>query len=176
MAAPADHRRPRVHVRNEAQAAARRVHGAPEDGESDQGYAGFVTRTVAFATDAAIINVVALGVGVVVALVFSVLPESAQFRKVTVAVGGAALFVWAVGYFTAFWATTGQTPGNRVMRIRVTRVDGTQLRLRQAAIRVVGIVLAAIPLCAGFVPILVTDRRRGLQDYLAGSVVRELDP
>jgi len=176
MAAHADDRRARALARTDAQAAARRVHGVPDDEPTDHGYAGFVTRTVAFATDAAIINLVALGVGVVVALVFSVFPESAHFRKVTVAIGGAVFFVWVIGYFSAFWATTGQTPGNRIMRIRVTRADGTPLRFRRAAIRVVGIVLAAIPLFAGFIPILVTDRRRGLQDYLAGSVVRELDP
>jgi hypothetical protein len=28
-----------------------------------------------------------------------------------------------------------------------------------------------IPLCAGFVPILLNDRRRGLHDWLAGPVV-----
>jgi uncharacterized RDD family membrane protein YckC len=176
MAAPADHRRARVHVRTDAQAAARRVHGAPEEEAVDQGYAGFATRTLAFAADAAIIDGVAIAVGVVVALVLSVLPESEHHRTLAVAIGGGAFFVWAIGYFTAFWATTGQTPGNRMMRIRVTRVDGTPLRPRHAAVRVVGIVLAALPLFAGFVPILVTDRRRGLQDYLAGSVVRELDP
>ena len=32
-------------------------------------------------------------------------------------------------------------------------------------------VLAAIPLCAGFLLILVDDRRRGLQDVLARTVV-----
>src|SRR5690349_18023746 len=145
MAAPAHHRHARVPVRNEAQAAARRVHGAADDEAVDQGYAGFVTRTIAFATDAAIINAVAIGVGVVVALVFSVLPESAHFRKITVAVGGVAFFVWVIGYFVAFWTTTGQTPGNRMMRIRVTRADGSPLRLRHAVVRLVGIVLAAIP-------------------------------
>ena len=38
--------------------------------------------------------------------------------------------------------------------------------------RLVGMVLAAIPLCAGFLLILVDDRRRGLQDVLARTVVR----
>lgn len=176
MAAVPDHRRARVPVRSEAQAAARRVHGAPEEEAVDQGYAGFVTRTIAFAADAAIINAVAIAVGVVVALVFSVLPESADFRKLTVAFGGVVFFVWVMGYFIAFWTTTGQTPGNRIMHIRVTRTDGSPLRPRHAVVRLVGIVLAAIPLCAGFIPILVSDRRRGLQDFLAGTVVCQLDP
>jgi uncharacterized RDD family membrane protein YckC len=131
---------------------------------------------VAFAADAAIIDAVAIAVGVVVALVLSVLPESEHHRTLAVAIGGGAFFVWVVGYFIAFWTTTGQTPGNRAMRIRVTRVDGRPLRFGHAAVRLVGIVLAALPLFAGYVPILLTDRRRGLQDYLAGTVVRQLDP
>ena len=175
MAAPADHRRARVQVRTDAQAAARRVHGTAEDESAESGYAGFATRTVAFAIDAAIINAVAIGVGVVVTLVFSVLPESADFRSLTVAIGGAVFFAWVIGYFTAFWTTTGQTPGNRVMLIRVTRTDGSPLKPRHAVVRLFGIFLAAVPLCAGFVPILVTARRRGLQDFLAGTVVCQLD-
>jgi hypothetical protein len=38
-------------------------------------------------------------------------------------------------------------------------------------VRVVGVVLAALPLFAGFVPVLFTDRRRGLADWLADTVV-----
>ena len=35
------------------------------------------------------------------------------------AVGGAAAIAWGIGYFTFFWSTTGQTPGNRVLSIEV---------------------------------------------------------
>jgi len=38
-------------------------------------------------------------------------------------------------------------------------------------VRLVGVVLATIPLFAGFLPILFTDRRRGLADWLADTVV-----
>ena len=49
--------------------------------------------------------------------------------------------------------------------------DGGPVRLRSAVVRVAGMVLAAIPLCAGFLLILIDDRRRGLQDRLARTVV-----
>ena len=81
---------------------------------------------------------------------------------------------WSVGYFVTFWSTTGQTPGSRLMRITVrTADDGGVLGPRRAALRFAGLVLAAIPLGAGFVPILFDERRRGLQDMLAGTVVVE---
>ena len=84
--------------------------------------------------------------------------------------------VWAVAYFVTFWSTTGQTPGNRLLRIKVVRArDGGVPRPRQSLIRFVGLTLAAIPLGAGFLPILFDDRRRGLQDMLARTVVISAD-
>jgi uncharacterized RDD family membrane protein YckC len=37
--------------------------------------------------------------------------------------------------------------------------------------RLVGLVLAIVPMFAGFVPVLFDDRRRGLADFIAGTVV-----
>jgi uncharacterized RDD family membrane protein YckC len=161
-----------VAARVQAQAAARRVHGPPAQADEEDDYAGIVTRAIAFAIDAAIIDLVGIAVGVVFALIFSVLPESDELRSVAVAVGAVVFVVWSATYFLTFWCTTGETFGNRAMRIRVSRLDGGALKPRHALVRLVGIVLAAIPLFAGFVPILVTEKRRGLPDYLAGTIVR----
>ena len=147
-----------------------RSEAATADAAPDTPYIGLITRVIAFAIDAAIIDGVALVVGVVVTLVTSVLPPSKERDKILVAIGGVVFALWAIGYFIAFWTTTGQTPGNRVMQIRVMREDSSRLRPRHAIIRLFGIVISA-PLMIGFLPILVTDRRRGLQDWLAGTVV-----
>jgi hypothetical protein len=40
-------------------------------------------------------------------------------------------------------------------------------------VRCIGVVLAALPLFAGFVPILFDSRRRGFQDWLARTTVVE---
>jgi uncharacterized RDD family membrane protein YckC len=80
--------------------------------------------------------------------------------------------IWSISYFVTFWATTGQTPGSRLLQIRVCRAsDGRILRPRKALLRFGAMILAALPLGAGFLPILVDNRRRGLHDMLAGSVV-----
>jgi uncharacterized RDD family membrane protein YckC len=50
--------------------------------------------------------------------------------------------------------------------------SGEPVSVRAAIVRLGGMVLAAIPLFAGFLLILVDDRRRGLQDRLARTVVR----
>ena len=49
---------------------------------------------------------------------------------------------------------------------------GTRIRVPAALSRFVGLLLCLIPLGAGFIPVLFDDRRRGLHDRLAGSVVR----
>src|SRR4029077_7126531 len=75
-------------------------------------YVGLATRAVAGALDAAIINVAAVVVAVGVSRIVSVLHLPKDVRTALLAVGGAAYIIWIVGYFTFFWATTGQTPGN----------------------------------------------------------------
>jgi uncharacterized RDD family membrane protein YckC len=140
--------------------------------EAPPDYAGFVTRAIAFAIDVALIDLAAASVGVVVGLGLSALDVPDVVVTVAVAVGAVAFVVWLVGYFATFWSTTGQTPGARVMGVRVACAgDGGPVGLRSAVVRVAGMVLAAIPLCAGFLLILVDDRRRGLQDRLARTVV-----
>jgi uncharacterized RDD family membrane protein YckC len=78
----------------------------------------------------------------------------------------------AVGYFVLFWAAAGQTPGMRLMHVRVLsrRSDG-QLTVWRALLRTFGLALAIIPCFLGFVPALFDRRRRALPDYLAGTVV-----
>jgi uncharacterized RDD family membrane protein YckC len=134
-------------------------------------YEGLVTRGIAFTVDAAVINVVAIVVAASTALILSVLSAPEWLDTVAVAVGGVVFLGWTIGYFVVFWWTTGQTPGDRLMQIRVCRPDGGSVGPARSLLRLGGMMLAAIPLGAGFLPILFDDRRRGLQDMLAGTVV-----
>jgi hypothetical protein len=81
--------------------------------------------------------------------------------------------VWTAAYFVTFWSTTGQTPGARAMRFRVIVPDAHHGHIgpKRAFVRLIGMVLAAIPLLAGYFMVLFDDRRRGLHDRLARTVV-----
>jgi uncharacterized RDD family membrane protein YckC len=158
-----------------ARAVAARVHESGRERETELRYEGLVTRGIAFALDAAVIDLVAIAVAGGVALALSVLsvPKD-SLDTILIAAGGALFLAWSVGYFVTFWSTTGQTPGSRLMRIMVCGADdGGVIGPRRAALRFAGLVLAAIPLLAGFLPILFDERRRGLHDMLAGTVVVE---
>jgi uncharacterized RDD family membrane protein YckC len=151
--------------------AARRLHPPPP---ARVEYEGLVTRGIAFTLDAALINIVAIVVGVAVGLSLSVLKVPDEVEKALIALGGVAWVVWSVGYFVTFWSTTGQTPGNRLLGIRVRRAeDGDVLRPARALLRLIALALCAIPLLAGFLPILFDNRRRGVHDMIAGTVVVE---
>jgi uncharacterized RDD family membrane protein YckC len=151
--------------------AAPAVAAEPVASETSQRYVGLITRALAFAIDAGIINAVAIVTAAVVSLTFSVVTVPDDVQVVVAAAGGVVYLLWTVGYFVTFWATTGQTPGSRVLRIRVIPASGDRLPPRRAVVRFIGLTLAAIPLFAGFLPILVDDRRRGLHDMLARTVV-----
>jgi len=141
-------------------------------------YAGLATRLIAFALDAAIINVVIWGVAGAVALglsLFISIPH--DVKTILAAIGAVIAVIWTIAYFAFFWSATGQTPGDRVMRIRVqdARVPET-IHAARAVLRFGGLVAAALPLCAGFLLILIDRRRRGLQDIIARTVVVYVAP
>jgi uncharacterized RDD family membrane protein YckC len=135
-------------------------------------YEGLVTRAIAFALDAAIISGVSVVVGAAAGLTLSVLSVPSGVEAAVFGFAGAICLLWSTAYFVTFWCATGQTPGNRVLGIRVCDAeDGSRLRPARALLRLIALTLCAIPLFAGFLPILVDDRRRGVHDMLAGTIV-----
>ena len=133
-------------------------------------YAGLATRGVAFIADVVLVNVIFLVGSALVALVGSLFGKLRPEWLVGTLVGGGWLIVVTV-YFVAFWSTTGQTPGMRLMRLRVATGSGRGLGVLRSLVRLIGLALAIIPLFAGFLPVLVDRRRRALQDFVAGTFV-----
>lgn len=145
---------------------------APEVRSHPAGYAGIVTRAVALTIDAVVLDVIAIVVAAGAQLLISLFTGHSNLGATAAVVTGILWFVWAGLYFTTFWNLTGVTPGNRVLGIRVTTLDGGDVSAWQAIRRYFGLVLAALPLGLGFVPVLFNDRKRGLQDWIGGTVVR----
>lgn len=136
-------------------------------------YAGLATRAVAFIIDAAIINTVAFGIAASASLALSIFGVSLDELPtgLSVAVGAGGWIVLNLAYFIGSWTLAGQTTGMRLMSIRVERTNGGPLSFRRSVQRLIGAVIAAIPLFAGYLLILVDDRRKGLHDRFAGTVV-----
>jgi uncharacterized RDD family membrane protein YckC len=145
---------------------------APEPAAVPVGYAGLVTRAVALLIDLFAANAIAVLTGGAIDLLARLFDSDDTLNARQALAGGTVWFLWLGLYFVVFWTLTGQTPGDRVMSIRVFSTKGDRIRVRQAVLRFVGLLLAALPFGAGFLPVLVDDRRRGFHDWLAKTVVR----
>jgi uncharacterized RDD family membrane protein YckC len=144
-------------------------------------YAGFFSRWAAFVLD----RFIAFGIAFVILLVLDYFANLFHFEEwleslsqramVTAAL---ALVVLTLGiyllvstvYDIGFWLLSGQTPGKRVLGVRVMRADGTRLKLGNALVREVGYWVSAISFL-GFIWILFDNRRQGFHDKLAGTIV-----
>lgn len=133
-------------------------------------YGGVATRALGLAIDGAIAQGIVFSVGAVLALVGSLVAEI-QFGTTAKVLAGAAWLLFEASYFVVFWSTAGQTPGMRIMGIRVVEADGGRPGVTRSIVRVAGLALAIIPCFLGFVPVLFDNRRRGLHDMLARTVV-----
>lgn len=140
-------------------------------------FAGIVSRGCAFAADVAIVQASLFVFGAVLTLIAEAFGEvSIEISGLEVVLGAIA---WAIVfdlYLIGFWWLAGQTPGMRLLGIAVRTTEGTRVPPARGVVRIVGMVLAAIPLFAGYLPILTNERRQGFHDKLARTVVRYREP
>jgi uncharacterized RDD family membrane protein YckC len=138
---------------------------------TERPYAGIVSRTMALAIDAGTLTIgfaIASGVLGLILSLFTAVEVSSPGPVL----GAAGLWSLVVAsYFVLFWTLAGETPGMRLMALRVVGDTGEPPRLGRSLVRLVGMILAAIPFFAGYALILFDDRRRGLHDMLAGTIV-----
>jgi uncharacterized RDD family membrane protein YckC len=133
-------------------------------------FAGIATRAVAFGIDAAAVILIFASLSALVALASS-LVGTLRPAWLAAALLGSGLTLIAAAYFATFWSGAGQTPGMRLLGLRLWGPGGDPPSLGRSLVRVVGTAIAIIPLFAGYLPVLFDDRRRGLPDFLAGTVV-----
>lgn len=133
-------------------------------------YGGLASRGTAFVIDLSLAHVVVLLAGLLIWLVFS-LVGGLRPQWLADALAAAGWFVAVSGYFIFFWTLTGQTPGMRLLQLRVTRRDERPLGVLRSLVRFVGL-LVSVVLIVGVLPVLFDKRRRALHDFLAGTIVR----
>ena len=137
-------------------------------------YAGVATRAFGLAVDVLLAQIIFLTGAALVGLVASLVGDLRPAWLVA-ALGAAGWALVSGTYFVLFWTAAGQTPGMRLMHLRVSDHRGQPPSLGRSVVRFIGLVLAIVPLFAGFLPVLFDDRRRGLQDFLAGTTVLYVD-
>jgi uncharacterized RDD family membrane protein YckC len=138
--------------------------------------AGIGSRFLAMAVD----TLIQIGIGIVLLLIFVALATGGAFtwmRGSAVWIGGAAVaivFLLTFGYFAIFeimW--NGQTPGKRVIGIRVVKDSGRPLTPPETIGRNLLRIVDQLPAfyALGIVVALCNAQNRRLGDFLAGSIV-----
>jgi uncharacterized RDD family membrane protein YckC len=134
--------------------------------------AGAVSRLSGMLIDGALLNAAFLALSGVITLVASLaFGAGGEASAPAIVIGAGAWALAGSFYLTSFWALAGQTPGMRFVRIRLDSPEGRRIGLRRAVRRLVGLVLAILPLGLGLLGIVFSDERRGWQDRFAGTEV-----
>ena len=78
-----------------------------------------------------------------------------------------------LAYFLYFWSSYGhgQTIGNRVMKIRVVKTNGSELSLTDAFIRYIGLILSCVVIFIGVIWVAFDANKQGWHDKIAGTYV-----
>ncbi|MGI8544076.1 MAG: RDD family protein, partial [Aridibacter sp.] len=102
----------------------------------------------------------------------------AEMPKWTIAIMIIVLFLLFAGYFIFFeWLWNGQTPGKRLLKLRVIREDGRPITLWEAMARNLLRIFDAIPgfivpiYSIGLIVIFLSGRDQRVGDIFAGTVV-----
>jgi uncharacterized RDD family membrane protein YckC len=126
--------------------------------------------------------------GFIVVLFLAGLAASIPLELLRPGVGSAVIFFWIFsltwGYFLLFeWLWAGQTPGKRLLGLRVLQMDGTAISFVQSAVRNILRVADALPLLTllpmtyglGFLVAACNRQHRRLGDLAAGTLVVHME-
>ena len=123
--------------------------------------AGAGTRLVSYIIDAIILWII----GAIVGLIFMALGTGYMAASIIVGI------LISLGYFTYFFGN-GQTPGMKVMKIKLCGTDGTYpIGYGKGFLRWIGMLISALVIYIGFLWILIDKDKQGWHDKIADTYV-----
>lgn len=149
-------------------------------------YAGFFSRSIAFAIDTVIVSIAfmfaawflsatveALQTGPLFDFLTRGLPGLKRIAGFLISPGATGLyaFISILLYHVFFLSFAGQTPGKAVMGIRVIPLRGGKMSLWRGTIRFIGYYISGFFIGLGFFWILIDDRRLAWHDKIARTCV-----
>lgn len=142
-------------------------------------WAGFWTRVVAFLIDLIILTFLYLVLALIGSSAMGISLKAIHLEtpseELVLFLLNLYLLVWLFlycAYFILFLGYGGQTPGKRLLGIKVIRKDHLPLTWRDAIIRTLGYFISGFLLFGmGFLIIASHPQKRGLHDLIAGTLV-----
>lgn len=130
-------------------------------------YAGFWARVVAY-----IIDVIPLGILGAIFAVGSFSTGGAAGAESVFGITDILSVVVGLAYFVGFESSKWQaTPGKMALGLIVTDIEGRRISPARALGRYFGKILSSLILMIGFIMVAFTERKQGLHDILASTIV-----
>ena len=133
--------------------------------------AGFVSRLLAVAVDSVLITAASVGVTATTELVATLFAKFDVSTPLGVIAASPTSILATGAYFVLSWTLAGQTVGMRVLALRIIGPDERPPSAPRALARLLGALIAALPLFAGYLLVLVERHRLAFHDRLAGTRV-----
>jgi len=141
-----------------------------KQGRLTMDYGGFWVRVFAYLLDLIVLLIISIPLAVVFGV--SVVDTSNGAMNFSYSMNDAASLVLIVAYFVGFEGSAKQaTPGKMAMGLVVTNQRGGRISYLRALGRFAGKYLSAFILLIGFIMVAFTERKQGLHDMLAQTLV-----
>jgi uncharacterized RDD family membrane protein YckC len=122
--------------------------------------AGFGDRFIAFLIDAVIL----------------LIPNLILYLVIGGVAGNVLSFVVGIAYSVYFWTSTGQTPGKKMMSLKVVKADGGAiLTPGEAVVRYIGQIISGIVVLLGYLWVIWDPKHEAWHDKIAGTKVIKLE-
>jgi len=149
-----------------------------ENQTTDLQYAGFGRRLLAYGVDFLILFLFSntlqsiMGTNIILEIMKVTSLEQMQQISSSNSYLNIISVLFGVFYFVYFWAkNNGQTPGKKLMAIKIVKLDGSDLTVSNALIRYIGYFISSFVIYLGFFWILFDKKKQGWHDKIAGTVV-----
>ena len=137
-------------------------------------YAGFWWRVLAYILDGLILSIVFIPLGLVLgAIMFGagIQEDSLEYQMINLGSNGFSILVgWVYHAFTESSSWQG-TLGKKALGLRVTDMNGQRISFARATGRYFGTILSSMICLIGFIMVAFTEKKQGLHDMLAGTLV-----
>ena len=137
-------------------------------------YAGFWWRVLAYILDSLIMSMIFFPLGFVIGLVMvgSGFDEnSPAMPLVNLGTNGVSILAGWLDHACLESSSWQGTIGKKVLGLRVTDMNGNQINFGRATGRDFGLVLSGMICFIGFLMVAFTEKKQGLHDLLAGTLV-----
>ena len=143
-------------------------------------YANVLSRAIAVVIDHILLLILTIIIAIPFGLSTAMFSMMANFANPLAAMSNIALwatfgviiFVIWILYFAYFESSSGQTPGKKLVNIKVTKENGGKVTLEEALLRTILRIIDGLALyLLGFIVVLVSEKKQRLGDMAAKTIV-----